>query len=595
MKKIISLIICLACLAALCPFTASANTETVVGGECGDGVFWSYDTEDRALTIGGTGAMYDYDDCFDTPWYDYLGVIRDVSVEEGVTHVGDNAFLWAKSMRGLLLAESVKSVGDYAFAKCINLYLLSGVENVTSFGEGAFFMCGRIADLGIADGVEVIPAKAFGQCEALRGVVIPGSVRSIGEEAFMDCTSVLYADIKDGAEEIGSHSFAFCSSLNTVHIPKSVNKIEKFAFSHCDALEDVYFGGTCEEWESIVEYGEGDDSLKNAVVHFETDEFLIHGPCGDGAAWEYSASGKRLSILGTGAMYRYDDYSGAPWKDFDIEKIVIGDGISSIGTMAFFGTKGLLSVEMSDTVTEIESAAFGFCRTLEGIRLSRSLEVIGGGALASCSSLSFLAIPASTTSIDPTALAGLSGLSSIAIDGENPVYYAENDCIIERGTKRLVSITATGTIPNDGSVTTIGARAFAAKEDITEVYIPKAVTYVEAFAFCDCPLIADVYFEGTKEEWEDLKESSPSGEFEGNNTFFDAAIHFESKLISKVAGDANGDGKATMKDVLLLRKALAGVDTIDKDHMRNADFNGDGKVTMKDVLALRKHLAGIKD
>jgi len=595
MKRIISLIICLACLAALCPFTASANTETVVGGECGDGVFWSYDTEDRALTIGGTGAMYDYDDVFDAPWYDYLSAIRNVSVEDGVTHVGDNAFLWASSLRGLFLADSVTSVGDYAFAKCPNLYILSVSENLTSFGYGAFFMCPGIVDFTIAEGTDEIPDNAFGQCEELRSIVIPGSASRIGEEAFMDCTSILYADIKDGVRTICSHAFAFCSALNTVHIPNSVEKIEKFAFSHCHALKDVYFGGTREEWESIVEYGEGDDTLQNAVIHFETDAFPVHGPCGDGAQWEYSAADQRLTISGTGAMYRYDVYGGAPWKDFEIEKIVIGDGITTIGTEAFFATKGLLSVEMSDTVETIENSAFGFCGTLRGIRLSRSLITVGAGAFASCSSLSYLLIPASVTSLDPTALSALTGLYSVDVDSENPVYYSENDCIIERGTKRLVSITETGMIPNDGSVTTIGERAFAAKCDATTVYIPNAITYVEAYAFCDCPDISDVYYEGTEEEWAALKESSPSGEFEGNNTFFGATVHFGSKLPSKVAGDANGDGKATMKDVLLVRRYLADLDKIDKDYMKNADFNRDGKVTMKDVLALRRFLSGIKD
>lgn len=56
-------------------------------------------------------------------------------------------------------------------------------------------------------------------------------------------------------------------------------------------------------------------------------------------------------------------------------------------------------------------------------------------------------------------------------------------------------------------------------------------------------------------------------------------------------GDANDDGLVNMKDVLILRKQLAGLMPI--INMTNADCNGDGNVNMKDVLELRKYLAGL--
>ena len=59
----------------------------------------------------------------------------------------------------------------------------------------------------------------------------------------------------------------------------------------------------------------------------------------------------------------------------------------------------------------------------------------------------------------------------------------------------------------------------------------------------------------------------------------------------KLLGDANDDGAVNMKDVLLMRKFLAGMSVTLNE--QNADVNGDGDVNMKDVLMLRKYLAGL--
>ena len=57
-------------------------------------------------------------------------------------------------------------------------------------------------------------------------------------------------------------------------------------------------------------------------------------------------------------------------------------------------------------------------------------------------------------------------------------------------------------------------------------------------------------------------------------------------------GDANCDGSLNMKDVLFLRKVLAGAEDLPKENIIFADLNGDGDINMKDVLKLRKIIAG---
>ncbi len=60
-----------------------------------------------------------------------------------------------------------------------------------------------------------------------------------------------------------------------------------------------------------------------------------------------------------------------------------------------------------------------------------------------------------------------------------------------------------------------------------------------------------------------------------------------------VTGDANGDNAVDMKDVLVIRKAIANMEvTINAEA---ADANGDGSVDMKDVLLIRKFIAKVID
>ena len=74
-----------------------------------------------------------------------------------------------------------------------------------------------------------------------------------------------------------------------------------------------------------------------------------------------------------------------------------------------------------------------------------------------------------------------------------------------------------------------------------------------------------------------------------------ASAETETQTVTEVVeityGDANGDNTVNMKDVLTIRKYVAGIATsID---LVAADTNGDGVVNMKDVLTVRKFVAGI--
>ena len=80
-----------------------------------------------------------------------------------------------------------------------------------------------------------------------------------------------------------------------------------------------------------------------------------------------------LTISGTGAMKDYDAPDDQPWKDYRslIASVVIEDGVTSIGNMAFEGCNNanLTSVTIPASVTSIGDFAFGYCTYLASVTI----------------------------------------------------------------------------------------------------------------------------------------------------------------------------------------------------------------------------------
>ena len=73
------------------------------------------------LTISGTGAMPNYN-FGEAPWYEYSVLITSVVVENGVTTIGNYAFINCYyALSSVILPNSVTSIGDDAFGGCFKL------------------------------------------------------------------------------------------------------------------------------------------------------------------------------------------------------------------------------------------------------------------------------------------------------------------------------------------------------------------------------------------------------------------------------------------------------------------------------------------
>ena len=94
------------------------------------------------------------------------------------------------------------------------------------------------------------------------------------------------------------------------------------------------------------------------------DPQVTSGTCGSKLTWKLS--GGVLKISGTGKMTDWTGASGCPWnsKKSSINKVVISDGVTSIGNYAFTNCTNITEVSIPDSVTSIGNYAFENCPSI---------------------------------------------------------------------------------------------------------------------------------------------------------------------------------------------------------------------------------------
>ena len=167
-----------------------------------------------------------------------------------------------------------------------------------------------------------------------------------------------------------------------------------------------------------------------------------------------------LTISGSGAMKNYDYDSTLPWRK-NITSVIINDGVTSIGSDAFWECSRLTSVTIPDSVTSIGNYAFYGCKGLTRVTVGNNVTSIGNYAFELCTNLTSLTIGNNVASIGNYAFQYCSKLTSVTIpDNVTWIGYAAFE-----GCSKLTSVT----IPC--SVTYIGDGAFSSCKELTAVHI----------------------------------------------------------------------------------------------------------------------------
>ena len=392
-------------------------------GSCGTNLSYRQ-LSDGTLLIEGTGAM---------PDYSRVGS----SVTPAAPWKGNTA------VHTVYLPEGLTRIGAYAFYDCAGLTDISLPASVTSIGNDAFNGCKGLTELMLPEGLTSIGMTAFNGCSGLTSMNIPESVTSIATGVFWNCTS-----------------------LASVTLPGSLTSIGNDAFQNCPALTDVYYNGTEDEWTNVAGY--------NSAVNGRTVHYLVsaRGVTSDGLSWRLLTDGT-LEISGTGPM---TDTSGWSGRHEELRTVVIGEGVTSIGSFAFSNAPSLTRVTIPQSVTSIYQSAFCNCSALSEIELPAGLTEINDHAFNGCTALTSITIPSGVTTIQSYSFQGCTGLNSLVIQSREVLIgeYAFDGC------------TGLTSASLGSGVTQIGNRAFRGCASLASVTLPNSLRYLGFGAFQDC-------------------------------------------------------------------------------------------------------------
>ena len=298
-KQLLSMLLALCMIITVSPASYAFAPRS---GTCGPNLSWDL-TSDGLLTIRGTGPMKDfvvedymgpdlgYRQTYSSgPWQGTGVAVKTAIIEPGVTSIGICAFGQScPSMTSISIPDTVTEIGMKAFEECQDLTDVFIPYGISEIKEMTFAGCRSLTHVDIPGSVSKIEDCAFWGCQGLKSISLPEGITEIGLSAFMGCSSLSDLKLPDSITEISDAAFcecAFssieipskiaviptsifqdCKNLTSVTIPNSVKEIEASAFLRCEALSDIYYDGSKEQWDTI-EIGDSNQPLRDATIHF---------------------------------------------------------------------------------------------------------------------------------------------------------------------------------------------------------------------------------------------------------------------------------------------------------------------------------------
>ena len=281
--------------------------------------------------------------------------LRSIVIPEGVTCIENFTFMDCESLQSVIIPNSVTAIGNQAFCGCVSLQRIDFPDSVTYIGDGA--LDGTVWYAEQPDGLiyaNNVLYKQKGEPKDNSIAIREGTV-SISPSALSDCTSLQSIIIPDSVKEIGVNAFYGCTSLRNIDIPKSVKRIEYGAFASCTSLQSIVLP---EDVIIVSDAFEGCTSLQS--IDFPVRVSGICAGAFEGTKWLDDQQDNLIYI--NNALYQQKE-------EFNDDVINVREGTFCISPYALSGCTSLQSIIIPDSVKEIGTGAFYYCTSLKEIHM----------------------------------------------------------------------------------------------------------------------------------------------------------------------------------------------------------------------------------
>lgn len=454
-----------------------------------------------------------------------------IILPNSITNIGDYAFNCCTALTSTNIPDSVTSIGSGTFKNCKKLTKIILPNSVTHIGSGAFddtpyydknyndisnwdgsvfYLDNWIFDADtsisgnyqVKEGTRGIAGSAFADCAGLTGIVLPDSLKGIGDNAFSYCIDLTDITLPDNLENIGGYAFFGCTELTSLVIPPSVAEIGDMAYGFFEYGQFFYgkgyMGYPVTLYGCIGSAAETYCYTANSTLCAPEITFVAYNADNNEASIEYctpydngssgvtilkSIDGCPLTEICTDAFAAcgkltevYYEGSEEEWKS-----LTIGSGNENLlnAKIYYNSTMPPIVRKYNDFRYTISNGEVMIVKYFEGAEnpvIPSEIEgmpvtEIGEGAFSSCEGIISVMIPNSVTNIGSSAFSYCTNLKSI-------------------------------TIPN--SITSIDDYSFYGCTSLTSIVIPDSVTSINSYAFDYCESLIDVYYTGTRSDWNNI-------------------------------------------------------------------------------------------
>ncbi|MBE6674141.1 MAG: hypothetical protein E7596_03430 [Ruminococcaceae bacterium] len=368
----------------------------------------------------------------------FLGenTIKKVILPIGIEKIGPYAFAGLTALEEVVIPYTLEAIEYGAFYGCNNLTTISymdengktipaqGLKNVKLINMGAFQGCNLRGEL-VLDNARAIGDYAFAGNKNLTSVVIPKTLQSIGGYAFYGDEKLSNVEVYADFVKYGPYVFAGCKNLRTMKtydadgkVSATINAavIPQGAFYGCEKLTNVTIGkdvNVIGEYaftkSGVLKFNINEKNLtfkvqsKNYILSKDGGELVLVAPTVDGV---FNPGEESITAVGLGAFAENKNITGivlpnvtrvgkyafaecTKLKTYELgvltelgEYAFFGSGITAhpsfeklsiISPYAFSGTK-LTSVKIPDGVTVMEGA-FCECDELESVTIGNGVTL----------------------------------------------------------------------------------------------------------------------------------------------------------------------------------------------------------------------------